>query len=206
MNDKQKQYAFGALLVILVLVAGVFGVKLPNPPIPEPLPFETEAATRGGLGRLRIGQDVQMLQSLDVDKDLNVDGAATIDGTITASGSLGLADDVTMGGALNVGTTATLPKIVQTKATTVTVTANSTIATNGDIVPLTSAGTVGTSSISLCEVAGRIVRLWNEANTTITITDTGKLKLTGNIALGQYDSLTLLGDGTNCIQLATSNN
>lgn len=36
MNSK-KSYIFGALLVVLVLVAGYLGVKLPEPNIPEPL-------------------------------------------------------------------------------------------------------------------------------------------------------------------------
>ena len=46
----------------------------------------------------------------------------------------------------------------------------------------------------------------NNSNTTITISDTGTLKLSGNIALGQYDTLVLISDGTNWVQLATTNN
>jgi len=41
---------------------------------------------------------------------------------------------------------------------------------------------------------------------TITLTDTGTLKLGGNAALGQYDSITLLSDGTNWIQVSKADN
>lgn len=221
MTNAKTQYIVSALLVILVLVAGYFGIKLPVPVIPDPLPGVTieGGPEPGGVGlesaigqsikfdrNIRAAQDVNVVGDLDVDSTLNVDGTATIDGTITASGSINLADDITMDGALDVGTTATLPLIVQTLATTVTVTNGSTIATNGDIVPLTAAGNVGTDDISLCETAGRVTLFWNASDTTITITETGNLKLSGDAALGQFDTLMLLGDGTNCIELAQTNN
>ena len=41
---------------------------------------------------------------------------------------------------------------------------------------------------------------------TITITDTGTLKLSGNAALGQYDTITLWSDGTNWIEISETNN
>lgn len=55
-------------------------------------------------------------------------------------------------------------------------------------------------------LTGDVLILANQASTTITISDTGTLKLSGNLALGQYDSVTLISDGTNWIQAATSNN
>jgi hypothetical protein len=50
--------------------------------------------------------------------------------------------------------------------------------------------------------AGDVLTLVNIGSNAITITDTGTLKLSGNAALGQYDSVTLLSDGTNWIQVA----
>ncbi len=41
---------------------------------------------------------------------------------------------------------------------------------------------------------------------TITISDTGTLKLTGDLALGTADTLRLLSDGTNWYQISTANN
>ena len=65
---------------------------------------------------------------------------------------------------------------------------------------------MGTGTITGCSTLGKITTFYNQANQTITISDTSTLKLSGNIALGQYDSLTTIGDGTNCVQLATANN
>jgi hypothetical protein len=88
---------------------------------------------------------------------------------------------------------------------TISVTMNGEIAPTGSYQPLSSAGTVNTADVD-CGTAGNVVTLINTTNTSIVISDTGTLKLTGNITLGQYDSLTLWSDGTNCVQLATANN
>jgi len=48
--------------------------------------------------------------------------------------------------------------------------------------------------------------LVNVGSNTITLTDTGTLKLSANAALGQYDTITLQSDGTNWIELAKANN
>ena len=87
----------------------------------------------------------------------------------------------------------------------VTVTNGGTIAVTDDIVPLTAGGSVG-ATISGCSTANKLTYLYNTANQTITITDTGNIVLAGNAALGQYDSLTLLGDGTRCIQVSKADN
>jgi hypothetical protein len=90
-------------------------------------------------------------------------------------------------------------------ATAITVTSGGTVTPRGSYQPLTSAGNVGTSSITAGN-AGDVLFLINTANTTITFTDTGTLKLGGNRALGQFDTLTLVSDGTNWIERAFANN
>lgn len=91
------------------------------------------------------------------------------------------------------------------KATAVTVTNGGTITPTASYQPLTSTANRGTSSIAVLS-AGTVVHFVNTANTTITLTDTGTLKLSGNAALGQYDSLILLSDGTNWIEVSETNN
>ena len=152
---------------------------------------------------------------------LQCNGAATIDGTTTIGGGFGAsgctlsdAGVISCNGAATFASTlaqagaATFAGEVKfTAPTQVTVTADSTIATAGyTVVPLYAAGTVGTATITGCETAGKLTILRNISNQSITITDTSTIMLSANAVLTQYDTLTLLGDGTNCLQLAVSNN
>ena len=53
---------------------------------------------------------------------------------------------------------------------------------------------------------GMVTTITNVGTNNITITDTGTLIMAGNLALGQYDNLTLRSDGTRWIELGRSNN
>lgn len=81
-----------------------------------------------------------------------------------------------------------------------------TITPTGAYHQITATAARGTSSVSGVATAGRVVTLINIGSNTITLTDTGTLKLSGNAVLGQYDSLVLLSDGTNWIQLSKTDN
>jgi len=96
--------------------------------------------------------------------------------------------------------------VLESTQSSVTVTADSTIAVTGQIVPLTAAGAVGTATVTGCNTAGKVTIFRNTSANTITITDTGTLMLSGNAALGQYDTLMTVGDGTNCIEVAQTDN
>ena len=87
-----------------------------------------------------------------------------------------------------------------------TVTNGSTITMTTSFVPLTAAGAVGTSAIVGCETSGRLSFLYNTADQTITLTDTGTLLLAGNFGMTQYDMLILLGDGESCVEVSRSVN
>lgn len=95
--------------------------------------------------------------------------------------------------------------VVNTPGTAIVVTSGSTITPISSYVPITGSTGVGTSSIASLQ-AGKLIYVVNMANATITLTDTGTLKLAGNFALGQYDSITLRSDGTNWIEAGRSNN
>ena len=89
--------------------------------------------------------------------------------------------------------------------TTVVVTTDGTITPVASYQPLSSSGNVQTASIT-AGTAGDVLYMINTSNTTITISDTGTLKLGGNRALGQYDTLTLISDGTNWVERSYTNN
>lgn len=111
---------------------------------------------------------------------------------------------VQSGGLAVTGHTA-LDTLTYTAPTVATVTNNMTLTPGGSYQSLTAAGTVSFGAITAAE-AGTVLTLVNTANQTITISDTGTLKLAGNIALGQYDALNLISDGTNWIQTAPVGN
>lgn len=89
--------------------------------------------------------------------------------------------------------------------TTVAVTQDSTITASSTVVQLSAAGSVSTGSIST-STSGQLLILLGPASNTVTISDTGTLKLGGDRALSANDTLTLLGDGTNWNEISFSNN
>lgn len=138
----------------------------------------------------------------------------TIGGATIQQGGLGLttgdltltAGSATIGNDLAVTDDATIGSdLITTKQTTVTVTSGGTITPTGTYQLITSAGAVGTSSLAGC-TSGRVLVLANSGSNTITLTDTGTLKLGGNAALGAADTLTLICDGTNWNQVSKADN
>lgn len=139
-----------------------------------------------------------------------VTGNEIVTGTLTAAtgvitGALSAGTLNISGGSFLTGTVNAGGFIVLAKASNITVTDNSIITPTATYQPLTADGAVGTDQIAILS-AGTLLYLSNVSANAITITDTGTLKLSADIALGQYDTLTLLSDGTNWIQIATSNN
>lgn len=133
------------------------------------------------------------------------DRALVQDGGLTVTGSSLLANTAIVGTESVSGNATFATNVILTPATAISVTMNMTITPAGAYQPLTSAGTVNTSRIA-AGTAGTLLTLVNNSATTIVLTDTGTLKLSGNISLGQYDTLILLSDGTNWVQRSTSNN
>jgi hypothetical protein len=142
--------------------------------------------------------------------DFGSDGSLTTAQTITVTtGGLVVSAGgatVTAGGlTLSDGDAVIADDLRVTAQGAATVTQSGTITPTGTYQPITAAGAVSFSSIA-GGTAGNLLVLINTSANAITITDTGTIMLSGNIALGQYDSLTLWNDGTNWIQIATTNN
>lgn len=160
----------------------------------------TALAQGGGAGwfdfvtALRAHNAVWLLSTLQVDGAVTINDAITTE-DLTVTDDLVVTDDATIGDDLNVA------DLIASTYTTITVTPGSTITPTGMYQRITSATAAGTSAIAN-PTAGRLLIVVNVGSNTITLTDTGTLKLSGNAALAQYDAIQLLGDGTNWIQIA----
>lgn len=157
--------------------------------------------------------DNVLVKNLDVTGTTALEGATTVGGTLTVAGAMSGAganftsaistnSNVVAYGAASVGTFLSL-----SPGATQVVADNGTITPVASYQPISSTGAVGTSSIAAM-ASGTLLRLVNVGSSTITITDTGTLYLSGDIALGANDSLLLMskGVGEGWIQVGTSNN
>jgi hypothetical protein len=130
---------------------------------------------------------------------LTVDDVSTTD-DLVAGDDVTATDDVIANGDSVTGAYVVLPRQSQ-----ITVTAGGIITPTGTFVQLTAAGAV-TAGVFAPGAEGRVLIVENATTNAITIPDSTTNMLSGAIVLGQYDTLTLISDGTNWIQVATSNN
>lgn len=150
------------------------------------------AATR--FSRLIVNQTFTSIGTSTLTGAVTTGGDVTVGDDATVTDDLAVTDDVTTGGSL-----------LLSAQSVITVTNGATLSPTGSYQPIASAAAVGFGAITVA-AAGTELVLVNTVNQTITITDTGTLKLAGNIALGQYDALRLISDGTNWIQVAPVGN
>lgn len=128
-----------------------------------------------------------------------VGGNTTVGGTLATTGA-STAASYAASGAVSLGTL-----ISASPVTTITVVADGTVTPTGFNQPISAAGGVGTSSITVLP-NGSLVLLTNVGSNTITFTDTGTLVLGGNAALGANDTLLIKSDGTNWYQVSKADN
>jgi hypothetical protein len=169
------------------------------------------AVTTGG-ATITAGGITVSAGGISVTEGLTVtDGGATVTAgglTVTAGGATVTAGGLTVtAGGLTIsdGDAVIADDVTITKQSAIAVTDGGYITPTGTYQPLTSAGNVGTSNLAI-GTAGDLLYLVNTSATTITITDTGTIMLEGNAALGQYDTLHLICDGTNWLQVSKGNN
>ena len=136
--------------------------------------------------------------TLTVDSGATESHAATmtVSGALASSGLLSAAGGETLTG---------LEVLTNSVTTAISLTDGAAFTPTASFQPIQSAGTV-TPTITAGFAAGTILVLENASNTTINLADSGSLKLTGALALGQFDTLALISDGVNWIELSTSNN
>ena len=143
-------------------------------------------------------------------KTLRTTGAATIGGNATVAGALAVTGNTSTAGLSATGDTALGGSVALGDFTSFEYSGNLAVLDGGPLTPVRTfqqISAAAASGMTVTTVArGAVVTLINMGSNTVTITDTGTTMLSANAALGQYDSLTLISDGTNMIELARSNN
>lgn len=102
------------------------------------------------------------------------------------------------------GELSALNAIVAATAAPLVGVASTAVAPAGLLQPISMA-TAGTVPITI-PAAGQIICIWNTGSETVTIADSGNQVLSASGALGQYDVLCGISDGTRFIEFARSNN
>lgn len=184
MNNRRVMYAG----LVAVFAAAVVLVLLMSPVSAQVRqPFEWIFAKRVSVERdLTVGTTATIAGNLTADA-ANFTGNVTTDGTFSADGTITTQDELRL-----------IP------GTAISVTSGSTIAPTTAIQELTSAGDVG-AGLDTC-ADGQLLMLINTGAATITITDTGTIRLEGDWVGGPWDSLTVAGSGVTCVELARANN
>jgi len=164
------------------------------------------AADLAAIDDLQVGDDASIGDDLSCDvavmSDVWVVDDSFLGDDVWITGTLTVAD-VTVSAAGTVGTFLNVSGV-----TAISCTDGGVITMTGTYQPLEAAGnvtpTLSTTATGLS--AGSLLCLVNTANVTITIADSGTAMLSGNLALGQYDSAWLIFDGTNWIEISEANN
>lgn len=192
-----KRICVSLLLVVLLLFVAIPAYA--QTPTSTSTPTATPTATPVPTARFAVRSGINVVIDPNGTKYWVVDGVVDLPvGTwyapLLANGTLALQPTALTVGFLNLS-----------PGENITVTQDSTITSLAAYQPLTADEAVSTGSVTT-GATGQVVIFTNVSTNTITISDTGTLKLTGNIALGQFDSLMLVSDGTNWLQVATANN
>ena len=190
MDTRTKEWiAWGAVSVVLTLVAIFLGVSYPAPPQPVG-PVESLGTTH--FNNLEA-EDIAVTDDLTVTDNAAITGLATVGETLGVTGDLTLAADV-----------------VVSPVTAISLTAGAIITPTGIYQPLTSAAAV-TCSTTTCIAAGatgQLLILENQnASDAITIDGTGgTVECKADAVLAAGDTLTLIFDGTDWICLSGYDN
>lgn len=135
---------------------------------------------------------------LELDNDVRIkhrllnDGAARFLSSVEVEGALVVGGVITGDGGLTINGALAGSHLPVYGPFTVTTDGSQADCSKGGLVLLTSSGNVQTSKIVTTAVEGVQCIILNEANTTITFSDTASLKLAGNASITQDDTLCLV--------------
>jgi hypothetical protein len=141
-------------------------------------------------GNATVSGDATISDDLTVTDDVSAD--------VVTAADLVSTDDTTVGDDLTVTGDA-----IYTPPARVSLGATQTLVLATANVPISSTASAGV--LPTC-AAGKIYYVHNVGAQSIIITDSGTSKINGTYTMGNSDSITLLGVGSNCVELARANN
>lgn len=219
-RDWNKQI-LAALVVFVLLIAAVLGVEVAQPPNDQVPDGEDTVVTAKGnttfsgplivQGGLQVGNNITLTNG----SIINSKGAITMTDSLNVSGQVKAGTLSVTGGTaafgaaiLAQGTVASVGSVaagtfLQLSAQT-GITVSGYITPTGSYQPIRAAAWV---SPTLNKGASGYVLILTNTNTeNICLVDTGAVMLSADWTAGQYDTIWLLSDGTNWLELARSNN
>jgi hypothetical protein len=169
--------------------------------------FSTTLTSRGDLVVLddcfitddSVGDTFVLTTSLTTADIVATDDVFITDAVV--ADELALTTTFSAGSTVSVGT-----KLKLTAGAVLTPTDGAAFAPASSFQPIGAAGAIGISISPSGWSSGQILVLYNATAQNIVISDTSTTMLSGDITLAQYDTLWLIHDGTNWVELGTSNN
>lgn len=235
MTERQKQWLNYALVVVLILVSGYFGVRYPLPDMPEYAELEMRTAALEAIAGIEMqAVGPTRFRSITVDHIATVGESLTVP-DVTATDDLAVTDDAGVGGDLTVtgGTTAgsditfangtTLGEatdtvldfsefLAATEQDVFALSAAGHITPTGTYQPITSTAAISANVVTAImsgTVAGQLLVITNEnAADAIVIPDNANTKLGGDKTLtgGEGDAIFLWWDGLDWICVGYNDN
>lgn len=133
-------------------------------------------------------------------------GWYTFENNVRAQQDVDIWDDLTVGDDVSVSGNATVAGLVVTSKQAYAPAVNFSLLPTASYIEVTAAITAGGVLSTTGIAEGTVVNIVNVGSNTVTFTDTSTTMLSGNAALGQYDTLTVVFDGTNWLETAQANN
>lgn len=167
------------------------------------------ASAQIGKGWFEV-DDLRVMGRADVAGESTFRDTVTIKDNLTLTGTASAASLLVSGNGDVTGNLEVVDHLLTQAELYMIPPANLTVTNGGIITPtaavmvLTAAGTVGSSLAPAGD--GQFLILVNNANQTITISETATARMAGDFAMGQYDTITFIGEGVTWHETARSNN
>ncbi len=142
-----------------------------------------------GVAAAQMGKGWFQVDSLRAEGNLLVEGDATINSDLTVG------DNATVGNFLYL-----------TAGTAISLTNGGIVTATNTYQPIDAAPSSTVTVTVAAGSSGQLLRLINRGTGTIVVADASTMVLASTYSMGQYDSLLLMSDGTNWIEMGRSNN